>query len=256
MIVRVSLLQVLCILITFPLIAKTTTAITNNGNWGSVGTWDNGVPACGDVVVISAGITVRINNTYDLAAGGCAGLSTTVNVYGTIEFRNNPSFPKLACGSIINIYAGGSVTHANSGGNTCQLYICGTLVCQTTGCAAPCSTGAISGPATGIRVSSRVVCHLRYYPLPYGFPSNKGNDLSFRGHRSLRYQRTNNAYCKLCRSSLSQPASHPGNIWTGKGLVVEKWSEQTCYLWKNRNDYSWTLDFLERGPSGKDGASY
>ena len=44
--------------------AKTTA--TSNGNWNNSGTWDNGVPSCGDTIVIDSGVTVTVTAMVNL----------------------------------------------------------------------------------------------------------------------------------------------------------------------------------------------
>jgi hypothetical protein len=87
--------------------AKTTTAIVSGGNWTTVGTWDNGLPASGDVVIIPAGITVNVNSTVNLRGAA----TTTINVSGTLSLFFGANIRiNSADGDAVNVLSGGTIS--------------------------------------------------------------------------------------------------------------------------------------------------
>src|SRR3979490_629128 len=103
--------------------SNSATITASGGNWNTNGSWVGGIkPACGDNVIIPAGVTITINTTINLDAGSGCGTAVTVSVYGSLQFNNTPAWLKLACGSKVKIYTGGTVTNAGSGGNVGQIY--------------------------------------------------------------------------------------------------------------------------------------
>ncbi|MEQ9287605.1 MAG: T9SS type A sorting domain-containing protein [Cyclobacteriaceae bacterium] len=123
--------------------AKTTTA--NGGDWFSAGNWDNGVPACGDLVIIPAGITITLdanNPQSDVLLdepNGCFS-PTTIRIYGTIAYLNNGGNIYLADGSGVAVYPGG-ILGKDGSGNAERLFIGGVAVFNA-------DDGAATGPIT------------------------------------------------------------------------------------------------------------
>ena len=122
-------------------IAVTTTA-TGNGNWSNTGTWDNGVPGCGDYVVIPAGIVVTITSTVNLDENSSPACSTStfVEVAGTLAFQTGKKL-HLACGSNVYILTGGNLVKGNGGGNSNIVEVCDTVYWKA-------GDGNVSGPST------------------------------------------------------------------------------------------------------------
>jgi hypothetical protein len=94
-----------------PSISKTTSA-TTSGNWTAGGTWDNGVPASGDLITINPGITVTVNSSIDLTGAA----ATTINILGTLSFDDPPGLFNVATiqlnngdGDGINVSLGGLI---------------------------------------------------------------------------------------------------------------------------------------------------
>src|SRR4051812_45245357 len=78
------------------------------GDWETAGTWGCGhVPGAGDDVTIGTAIevTVQTNNLADIG---------NLYVFGTLEFTIGSKI-NLAATSIIDVYAGGSITGGNGG---------------------------------------------------------------------------------------------------------------------------------------------
>lgn len=100
------------------------TSSIQTGNWSVSGTWSNGVPGCGDTIVISLSHTVTVDVQVDLSS--CTD-SNWVKIYGTLTFNNGKKL-KLACGSSGHIYPGGSVIAPGGGGNSTIIEICGVTL--------------------------------------------------------------------------------------------------------------------------------
>ncbi len=84
---------------------KTTTAIVS-GNWTTAGTWNNGVPAAGDVVIIPAGITVSITGgTIDLRSAA----ATTITIGGALNMSNGSILWLDSTLDAVNVSIGGLV---------------------------------------------------------------------------------------------------------------------------------------------------
>jgi hypothetical protein len=118
------------------LYAVTTTA-TTNGNWNNGSTWDNGVPGCGDNVIIDPGVTVTITSNVDLAEPGCTS-PTYVEVRGILRFNTGRRL-FLACGSVVFIASGGQLQKGNGGGNSNLIEECGSSIWRA-------GDGNVSGP--------------------------------------------------------------------------------------------------------------
>jgi hypothetical protein len=90
-----------------------TTTSVGSGNWSEAGTWNNGVPANGDSVVIASGHTVVFDVDESGFAAGLAGL--TIN--GTLRFAVAANTVlKLAC----SVVGTGSLYVGNSGADPIQ----------------------------------------------------------------------------------------------------------------------------------------
>lgn len=97
--------------------AVTRTAV-NNGGWATASTWSpSGAPAVGDHLIIPAGktVTVSSNITYNGVL--------TITVAGTLFFSGGGAKLKMACGSLVEILAGG-VLYGNNNGNSQTITIC------------------------------------------------------------------------------------------------------------------------------------
>ena len=79
------------------------TAIVNNGNWSSTGTWSPGrIPQNNDSIVIPAGYTVIFDNSYTLN-------NVYITIAGTLNFNPNNTLA-LDINSVVNIVSGGTLT--------------------------------------------------------------------------------------------------------------------------------------------------
>jgi hypothetical protein len=79
------------------------TVIVNGGNWSSTSTWSLGrIPANNDSIVIPAGYTVILDNSYTLN-------NVYINIAGTLNFNQNNTLA-LDVNSVVNIQSGGTLT--------------------------------------------------------------------------------------------------------------------------------------------------
>lgn len=130
------------ILLSFLFFANTSNAATCvalvTGNWETPATWSCGrTPTCGDSVVIPALRVVTITTQLDYT--GC-GAPMAINVFGELHFDTGKKL-ELACGSVVYVQTGGSVTGGGGGGSSNLIEICNT-VAWTAG------SGNVGGPAT------------------------------------------------------------------------------------------------------------
>ncbi len=132
-----SVLCIALLLISFSGRSLTCVALAT-GNWEVSGTWSCGrTPTCGDSVVIPAFRTVTITTQLDYT--GCGG-PMAINIFGELHFQSGKKL-KLACGSVLYVQTGGSVTGGGGGGTSNLIEICGANA-WTSG------MGDVSGPAT------------------------------------------------------------------------------------------------------------
>ncbi|HXD77741.1 MAG TPA: G8 domain-containing protein, partial [Puia sp.] len=79
------------------------TAKVNGGDWSSPSTWNLGsVPQNNDSIVIPAGYTVILNNSYTLN-------NVDVVIAGTLNFNQNKTLA-LDAASMVSILSGGTLT--------------------------------------------------------------------------------------------------------------------------------------------------
>jgi hypothetical protein len=97
-----------------------------DGAWEANGNWTGSTaPACGDSLIIPAGITVSINTQIDYSA--CV-IPIKITIKGTLVFQTGKKLT-LPCNSAIYIYNGGLITPAaGGGGNSNLIDICNTTV--------------------------------------------------------------------------------------------------------------------------------
>lgn len=113
------------------------TTATSNGNWNNAGTWDNGVPTCGDTIIIPPTITVTITSNVDLDEPGCAS-SMYVEISGILSFNTGRRL-FLACGSVVFITSTGLLQKGSGGGNSNLIEECGSSIWRA-------GDGNVSGP--------------------------------------------------------------------------------------------------------------
>jgi hypothetical protein len=91
------------------------TASTNSGLWNSSATWDlNRIPANQDVVIIPAGISVRVNNNMYHGVPNYPRLE--IKIYGTLQFVGTGQL-NLECGSSLCTYDLGTIPSTGSNSN-------------------------------------------------------------------------------------------------------------------------------------------
>lgn len=115
-----------------PSSAKVTNSIAS-GSWSVAGTWDNGVPADGDQVTVSAGHTVSltanvnftlagstltVNGTLNLGAFTCQALTTTVAATGQVIQNTTSGLPVPANLTAVTLTLNPASTYAYTGNQT------------------------------------------------------------------------------------------------------------------------------------------
>jgi len=137
MVKKFTFLGILFISLFFTRLNAATCVALGTGDWEDPANWSCGsVPTCGDSVVIPALKTVSITTQLDYS--GCGG-PMAINVYGELHFETGKKM-SLACGSVLYVQAGGSVTGGGGGGNSNLIDICGNTA-WTAG------MGDVPGPA-------------------------------------------------------------------------------------------------------------
>ena len=65
------------------------TSTTSSGDWTDASNWDNGVPTCGDTVIISPGHTILIQTSVNLDEGSTPACSTAmyIEISGILGFK-------------------------------------------------------------------------------------------------------------------------------------------------------------------------
>lgn len=114
----------LLLLATAPAMAKVTVSIAS-GNWSSAATWNNGVPADGDQITISAGHTVALTADVNfIAAGSTLTTNGTLNM-GTFICRVVSNMVS-STGQVIQNTTDGTAQQANLRGTTVTLHALST----------------------------------------------------------------------------------------------------------------------------------
>ena len=91
----------------------------NSGNWNSNGTWNGGVPAATDTVIIQSGDTVTLNtNTASLASltissGGGLSVASSRTLTTTGGTNNSGTLSVTTNGTTLSI--SGALTNTNTG---------------------------------------------------------------------------------------------------------------------------------------------
>ena len=99
---------------------------TGGGDWSDTGSWDPGVPACGDTITILAGDLINVDVQLDFSA---CGSPMFVTVFGTLDFNTNGAKLRLPCGSGVTIEIGGLLTSSGGGGgDNNRIDICASQV--------------------------------------------------------------------------------------------------------------------------------
>ena len=115
------------------------THATSNGNWSSSGTWDNGVPACGDSIYIDKDKVVNVDVSVNLDEAASCSTSIYLEIDGVLYFNAGRKM-YLSCNSHIVITTNGELKKGPNGGSSSLIDICATNV-WTAG------SGDLSGPA-------------------------------------------------------------------------------------------------------------
>lgn len=106
-------------LLSFNSLSTIITANAGGGNWNAPGSWNLGrVPACGDTIVIPAGVNIHIASNVNLAGAGCA--PVTIQVYGNLSFSNGRKL-SLTAGGCAQVYLGGSIAPSGAGAGASEL---------------------------------------------------------------------------------------------------------------------------------------
>jgi hypothetical protein len=119
--------------------AKQTTSITD-GNWNSFATWSNGVPACGDTIIVDSATTVTVSSSVGLEESDGCSIPIHLKIAGTLHFNTGRKM-YLSCNSFLEIPTGGKLEKGSGGGNSNVIDICATTVWNA-------GSGSKSGPIT------------------------------------------------------------------------------------------------------------
>lgn len=94
----------------------------SNGNWNAPGTWlPAGVPACGDTIIIPAGVSVHIAANVDLnTMKGPLCAATYLDVAGRLTFANGRKI-RMTAGACINVSLGGEIHPSGVGAGASEL---------------------------------------------------------------------------------------------------------------------------------------
>lgn len=132
LVLRPALAVFLFLLLSLPLSAKVTSSVAS-GNWNAPGTWNNGVPADGDQVTVSAGHTVTlvasvnftlagssltVNGTLNLGTFTCQVLTTTVAAGGTVVQNTTSGLPVPANLTAVTLTLSPTSTYSYTGNQT------------------------------------------------------------------------------------------------------------------------------------------
>ena len=176
------------------------TAKTNGGNWSSPSTWTSGsIPGDGDSIVIPAGFTVIVDNSYTLN-------NVYINIAGTVNFNQNNTLA-LDVASIVNIPSGGTLTATHPTPNE-LLSIGGVTKYDGK------VDGTLSGPLQATSMTGPDPAGFTVVLLPVSFESfgaNRGN-----GTVQLTWNtanETNNSHFEIERSA-------DGSDWEMIGTVT------------------------------------
>jgi hypothetical protein len=104
-----------------------TTRATQNGNWNNAGTWNNGIPQCGDTIVIDSNVSVTITAHVGLDEDFGCHVPIHIEVYGRLQFNTGRKL-YLPCNSFVSISGAGQLIKGNGGGNSNIIDICQTTV--------------------------------------------------------------------------------------------------------------------------------
>ena len=113
------------------------TTANSNGAWNNAGTWDNGVPTCGDTIIIPQGITVDITVSVDLDEPACAS-PMYIEISGGLFFTTGKKM-YLACGSVVFVTSTGQLIKGGGGGSSNLIDECGSTIWKA-------GDGTINGP--------------------------------------------------------------------------------------------------------------
>jgi len=123
---RVFLILIFIVSVLFRANAKVTHG-TSNGNWNSAGTWDNGVPACGDTIIVDKDVTVTVSDHVNLDETSACSTASYVEVSGTLIFNTGKKL-FLACNSHVFVTSDGELKKGGGGGSANLINICQTTV--------------------------------------------------------------------------------------------------------------------------------
>lgn len=139
------------------------TAKVNGGNWSNPSTWNLGnIPQNNDSIVIPAGITVILNNSYTLN-------NVDIVISGTLNFNQNNTMA-LDAASMVSILSGGTLTATHPTPNE-LLTIAGATKYDGK------TDGTISGPVAATAMTGSSPSGFSMVTLPVDF-------VSFSAHRS------------------------------------------------------------------------
>ena len=120
-----KILCLLSLLTVHETVSSATRTALSSGRWEQTSRWSGGqLPACGDSVIINAGITVEVTTVLDLSL-----CSTPVHlrIKGTLAFQTGKKL-RLPCNSSVTVETGGLISGGGGGGNSNLIDICNVTV--------------------------------------------------------------------------------------------------------------------------------
>lgn len=187
------------------------TAITNGGNWSAPGSWSLGrIPTNNDSIVIPAGFTIYVDNSYTLN-------NVYINIAGTLNFNQNNTLA-LDINSVVNIQNGGTLTATHPTPNE-LLTING--VAKYNGK----TDVTISGPATATSMTGPDPAGFTQVTLPVTFVSFSAN----RSNGTVRLvwntaNENNNSHFDVERSANGSEWEIIGDVDAGTSTMDDNYS--------------------------------
>jgi len=187
------------------------TAKTNGGNWSATGSWTPArIPQDGDSVVIPAGYTIILNNSYTLT-------NVYIAIEGTLNFNQNNTLA-LDIASIVNILSGGTLTATHPTPNE-LLTINGVTKYDGK------TDGTINGPLAATSTTGSSPSGFTMVILPVNF-------VSFSAHRSNgSIQLVWNTANEMNNSHFEIERSANGSDWETIGNVAAGTSSSDNYTY-------------------------
>jgi hypothetical protein len=186
-------------------------AVSNGGNWSGTSTWSLGrVPQDGDSIVIPAGYTVTIDNSYNLN-------NVYISISGTLNFDQNNTLA-LDAASVVYILSGGTLTATHPTPNE-LLTISGVTKFNGK------TDGTISGPVAATAMTGADPAGFTMVTLPVSFVSFSAS----RGNGTVQLvwntaNELNNSHFEIERSANGSDWVTIGNVAAGNNAQADTYT--------------------------------